>query len=264
MRPSSTRQALAVVPPMSKEITLSLSGKLAEQRGRKAPAGGSGLEQPDRKLARGRRRDETAGRMHQAKRAAKAAADQLALEVLEIAVHQGLHVGVRASRYRARVFAQLRHHIGRKRNEQVREFAFDQCAYGLLVCRIGIGVQEADRDGLDAVIDELAHSRAHFAGIERRDNAPVAVQPFADFEPVAARNERVGKAQEQVVDVVALLGPHFEAVAEALRREQAKFRAAPLDDRVGDERGAVDDFGNVREGDVGLGGEELRDLPVPL
>ena len=71
MRPSSTRQALAVVPPMSKEITLVLAGELAEQRGRKPAAGRAGLEQPDREFARRRGRDEAAGRMHQPQRAAK-------------------------------------------------------------------------------------------------------------------------------------------------------------------------------------------------
>ena len=87
--------------------------------------------------------------------------------------------------------------------------------------------------------------RAHLIGIERRDDAPVAVQALADLQPMAARNQRIGKAQEQIVDVVALLGPHFEHVAKALRGEQAEPRAAPLDDRVGDQRGAVNDLADV-------------------
>ena len=75
------------------------------------------------------------------------------------------------------------------------KFALDQRARRLLVRRIGVGVQEADRDRLDAVIDQLAHRRAHLVGIERRDDAPVAVHPLADLQPVAARHQRVGKAR---------------------------------------------------------------------
>ncbi len=106
-------------------------------------------------------------------------------------------------------------------------------------------MQEADRDRLDAVIDEPAHGGAHLVRVERRDHAPVAVHPLADLQPVAPRHQRIGEAEEQVVDVVALLGAHFEAVAEALRGQQAEPRAAPLDDRVGDQRRAVHDLAHV-------------------
>jgi hypothetical protein len=34
------------------------------------------------------------------------------------------------------------------------------------VRRIGIGMQEADCDGLDAVIDQAAHRCAHFVRVE--------------------------------------------------------------------------------------------------
>ncbi len=56
-----------------------------------------------------------------------------------------------------------------------------------------------------------------------------------------------GKLQEQVVDVVALLGAHLEDVAEAARGDQAETRAAALDQGVGDQRGAVHDVADVGE-----------------
>ncbi len=67
---------------------------------------------------------------------------------------------------------------------------------------------------------------------------------------MAARHERVGELQEQVVDVVALLGAHLEDVAEAARGDQAEARAAALDQGVGDQGGAVHDVADVGEGQV--------------
>ena len=210
MRPSSIRQALAVVPPMSKEITLSWPASLPNSAVASPPPAGpdSSSRIGNLRAAAGATRPPAECISRSAPR--KPRARQLALEVRQIAVHQRLHIGVGAGGDRARIFAQLRDHVGGERDEQVGEFALDQRAHRLLVRRIGIGVQEADRDRLDAVIDEPAHRGAHLVRIERRDHAPVAIDPLADLQPVAPRHQRLGEAQEQVVDVVALLGPHFE------------------------------------------------------
>ena len=252
MRPSSTRQALAVVHPHVERDHAVLAGELAEQRGREPAAGGAGFEQPDREFARCGRRNQSAGRMHQAERTRKTSRGKFAFEVRKVAVHQRLHIGVGAGCHRARVLAQLGDHVGRKRDEQVGKLLADQRAHRLLVRRIGVGMQEADRDRLDSVIHEPAHRRAHRIGIEPCDHAAVAIDALADLQPVPARHERFREAEEKIVDVVTLLGAHFEAVAETLRGQQSEPRAAPLDDRIGDQRGAVHDLADVAERDAGL------------
>ena len=110
---------------------------------------------------------------------------------------------------------------------------------------IAIGVQEADGDRLDAVGDQALRHRAHFGGVERRQHVAVAVHALRHLQPMAARHQRVGEAQEQVVDVVALLGAHLEDVAEAARGDQAEPRAAALDQGVGDQRRAVHHVADV-------------------
>jgi len=94
-----------------------LSGNIAEQRARKPPARRPRLQKPDREFARGRGRDEAACRMHQPQRAAEAARGEFAFEIRQIAIHQWLHVSVRAGRDRARILAQLGDHFAGKRNE---------------------------------------------------------------------------------------------------------------------------------------------------
>ncbi len=86
-----------------------LAGLLAEPRGGKRPAGGAGLQQADRELARLVERDEAASRMHEAHRAAEAARRQLALEPAEVAVHERLDIGVGAGGDEALVFGDFRH-----------------------------------------------------------------------------------------------------------------------------------------------------------
>ena len=255
MRPSSTRQALAVVPPMSNEITLSCPASLPNSAVARPPPAGpdSSSRIGNLRAAAGETRPPAECISRSAP--AKAARGKLALEVRQIAIHQRLHIGIGAGRDRARIFAQLRHDVGGERHEQVGKFALDQRAHRLLVRRVGVGMQEADRDRLDAVIHEPAQRGAHRVEVERRDTRPSRSIALADLQPVAARDQRLGKAEEQVVDVVALLGPHLEHVAEALRREQAEPRAAPLDQRIGDERRAVHDLADIGERDAGLGRE---------
>src|SRR4051812_19364873 len=69
---------------------------------------------------------------------------------------------------------------------------------------------------------------------------------------MAAWNERLGKAQKQIIDVVTLLGAHFEGVAESFRGKEAKPRATALDDGIRDQRRAMHDLRNIRDLEISL------------
>ena len=127
---------------------------------------------------------------------------------------------------------------------------------------IAVGVQEADGDRLDALRAQAQRGGAHFGGIQRGQNVAVAVQPFGHFQAVAAGHQRFGELQEQVVDVVALLGAHLQDVAEAARGDQAEPGAGALDQRVGDQRGAVHRVADVGEGQAGGGQQFGQTLQV--
>ena len=117
--------------------------------------------------------------------------------------------------------------------------------------RVAVGVEEADRERLDSVRDEVAPPRGAPGQVERHDHAPVAVQPLVDLAAEGTRDQRLREAQEQIVDVVALLGAHLEDVPEPARRQEPERAAGPLDDGVGDERGAVDEGAEVGEAEAG-------------
>ena len=149
------------------------------------------------------------------------------------------------------VLPHLRHHLGRERDGEFGKFLADDAADPLFVRRVAVGVEEANRHRLDPFRQQRAQRRADGGFVQSDDDIAVAVHSLGHFQAEVARDQWFGKAEEQVVDVVALLRAHLEHVAEPGGSEQAELGPLALDDRVGDERGAVHDFAYVGERDVG-------------
>jgi len=232
-----------------------LTGHLAKEGCGEAAARRTRFQQADREGACRLRRDEAAGRVHEIERAAEAALPQLALEAAQILLHQRLHESVGASGDEALILPELGNHLARERDRELGIEGADGFCGLALMCAVAIGVQEADGDRLDAVGLELAGGFAHLVEIDRGHNLAVAVHALRDLETVAARHQRVGILQEEIVDVVALLGAHLQDVAEAGSGDQAELGAFPLDQRIGDEGRAMYDLAHLGESDAGIGDE---------
>ena len=159
--------------------------------------------------------------MHEAQLATEAADVQFALQLRDVAAHQRLHVGVGAGGVAALVLPELGHHVGRDGDRDAGKCRADDCRGLLLVCWIAVGVQEADGDCLDPFGHQALRHGAHLVRIERGQHVAVAVDAFRHLQAMAARHQRIGEAEEQVVDVVALLGAHFEDVAKAACGDEA-------------------------------------------
>ena len=87
--------------------------------------------------------------------------------------------------------------------------------------------------------------------VQRLQHRPVAADALAHLSPPVAGHQRLRVRGEEIVDVVELLDADLQHIAEALRGQQRRTRAAPLDQRVGHERGAVDDLGDLTWLDAG-------------
>jgi hypothetical protein len=245
-----------------------------EEGGGEAAARRAGFEQPHRRRPRRGRGHQPAGRVHQPERAPEAPCRKRRLEPRDIAFDHRLHVGVRRHGHRARVLAHLRRNLaGQRQGERGMRLGGDP-GNEPFVHGIGVGMQQADRHRLHSLGHERVEKRAHLRFVKRGHHAPGRIDPFVHLAAQVAGHERLGEPQEQVVDVVALFGPGLEHVAEPAGRDQCGPRPAPLDDRVRDERRAVDDFRNLgqrhacragqgvepvnrRIGRVGIGGERL-------
>ena len=117
--------------------------------------------------------------------------------------------------------------------------------------RIRVGVEEADGEGLDAgSFDEVADRPAYPVEVQRLGHRPVGGHPLADLPPLPPGDERIGPRQPEIEEVVALLEADVEKVAEPRGHQHPRPRSPALDDRVGDEGGAVGDGVDVAHRDA--------------
>ena len=157
----------------------------------------------------------------------------------EVARHKRLHVRVRHRRAETLVLAHLRTRFARHRDRHLRQRGRKDLARPVLVGGIGVAVQEPDPDALHAELRKVSRHRLDRRLVERLQHPAVDVDPLRHHEPALARHERERLLDHDVVLVVAALVADVEHVAEALGGHQRGECALALDDRVGRERGAV-------------------------
>ena len=204
-----------------------------EEGGDQRAAGRPRLEEADREPPRGGGRRHAARGLDQVEAPGEAALGEGGFELGDVPGHEGLHVGVGRGGRAPLVFPELGDDLGGERHGQAGVLAPDHVGHRALVGRVAVGVEEADGEGLDPGLDEVGDLAAGLLLVERHDHAPVAVQTLVDLPAEGPRDERLRKAQEQIVDVVALLGSHLEDVPEPTRRQETERAPVPLDDRVG-------------------------------
>ena len=185
---------------------------------------------------------------------------QTRLETLQIAAGEALHVDVGKRGRGAVVLADLGDDLAGQRAADLGRVRPQQLADRLLVRRIAIAVQQAYRDGLDALGAQSVDQAQHLVRVERRQHAAVGEKPLVQLEAQMARRQRGRPLHEQIVHVVAVLAPDLDGVAKAARGDQRGARALALDQGVGEQRGAVHHVGDRGRGHARL----LENLADPL
>ena len=117
---------------------------------------------------------------------------------------------------------------------------------------VGVGVQKADRHRLDPLGAQHCGGFAQARFIERRQHPPVGGDALAHGQAPRALHQRARLVDQKIILVVAMLVGHLQRIAEARGGDEADLGAAPLDHRVGGERGAVHDHGDLGSRDAGL------------
>jgi hypothetical protein len=115
------------------------------------------------------------------------------------------------------------------------------------------GVEQLDRDGLDARPANGRRGTVIGPGIGPIDHRPVGRRARRDLEDHVTGDERLLLAEREVLGVGEVRAADLQDAAVAGRDDQREGRAATLDDRVYKERGAVDDQLYVRRGTAGRG-----------
>ena len=160
--PPSTSESLAVVPPMSKASTSPPPSRAAEEGGGERAGGRARLEQLHRRALGLRDVGEAAVRQHeqQRRRDARAPATCSRHARRGSCCGQRLDVGVDDRGGGALVLADLGRHLVRGRHRDAG-MAPRRCsrAASPLVARVGVGVQEHDRDRASTPLGEPARPR---------------------------------------------------------------------------------------------------------
>jgi len=108
-----------------------------------------------------------------------------------------------------------------------------------LVRRIGIGVQQADRDRFDALLPQPLGDLARLGFVERLLHLTTRAEPLGEFVAQAPWHQRRRLLVLQVVHHGDAQPPHLEHVAKAFGGDQRRLRALVLEDGVRRDRGGM-------------------------
>ncbi len=160
-------------------------------------------------------------------------------EAVQVACHARAHGSVQHGGGKPLVLAEFRQYLARQADICAGHDLFHDGAGALLVRRIAVGMQEADRHRLQAGGAQGLRGAAHGRFVQWRDHLALRIQPLRHFDAVRAGHQHRRLGHAVVEQVRAGLPADLQDVAEALGGDQAHCRAFALDDEIGGHGGAV-------------------------
>jgi len=168
-------------------------------------------------------------------------------------------VRVQADGREALELAVERQHLVRDRKERLRELLEHDLLDPPFVLGLEVRVEQADGDGLDSRVPQLAHALAHFVLVERDEDVAVRDgHALVDGQPVAALDERPRLPGQLLLErevVRLLVPPDVEDVAEAVRRQHPDLCTRVGEDDVRRHGCPVQEVVHLGERDAGLRAE---------
>ena len=211
-----------------------------------APGGRPRLHEPDGRRPRRLDRPEAALREHEHQRDREPALPEPGREPREVPLDHRLDIGVGGGGGGAMILADLGGDLRRQGDRHPGQ-PVARAARPPRARRRGCESCGAGRRPRPRCRPPGASSRSarRSDGSTGRSRVPSAAVRSASPNAEPPRDERLGPAEEQVVEVVPVLLTDGEAVDEAGRRHQADPGAGPLDQRVGHERRGMDGLSEV-------------------
>ena len=199
-------------------------GQRARRRTRLHEANGHAL----RRLRRGH----ASRRQHDVEAPGYAEVLELALEIVEIAGHEGHDVDIGAGGRRALVLPDLRHHLRRGGHGHPGRELGAHVLQRALVDGVAVRVEETDSYRLYPCLLEPGDGGPCRSRIEGREHAAPRHDALLHLEAQVAGHEGRRLIDEEVVHVVAALAADLHRVAKTRGGEQPCPRALALDERV--------------------------------
>ena len=240
---------------MSNVTTLGRSTSAPSARPDTAPAAG-----PDSRVWLGKTGAELdphqpAVRLHQEElRRLDPGIPQRRAEAQQVGLDPGTDIGVDRGGRQPRIFADRRQDLGGKRDPEPRRLLGDDLGCPALMRGIAEAEQVAHGHRLDPLGRQPPDRLAQAVLIERRQHRAGEVEPLDRLGGARLRHQETGFPVERVEQVVGIgLRPAARLVdrAEALGDQEPRAGAVLLDQRVGRDRGAVDEEADVGGCDAG-------------
>jgi hypothetical protein len=173
------------------------------------------------------------------------------LQPLDVPPDQRREHGVRDRGREALMLEDLRQDVARGGDAHAGELLLEDRAHAALVLGVGIGVDEADGDGLDAA---LAQDRGHAPRpgvVDRLEELAVVADALVDLEAVAPADVRRRDVLVGVPEVLLRTSADLDDVAEARRRDHRGAREGARDQGVRRHRRSVREDCHVAQVDLG-------------
>ena len=132
-----------------------------------------------------------------------------------------------------------------------------QLADALLVDRVQIAVEQADRDRDDVLLGQRPRDLVDPVLFQGLQHLAARIQPLLDLEAEIARHERPRLLEMDIVEARPDLAADLQHVAESFGRDERGARRLALDQGVGGDGGAVDQVGNGVRRDIAIGQDAL-------
>ena len=121
-------------------------------------------------------------------------------------------------------------------------------------------MDQADGDRLDLLIEKLPDRALDIRLVERPLDFALGIDALVDLDAQMALDQGRRLGPRQIVEPRHPQGADFEHIAKAAGRDQPGARALQLENRVGRDRGAVQQFGDATRLGADLG--EQRRQPI--
>ena len=110
------------------------------------------------------------------------------------------------------------------------------------MCIVRIGVQQGHGDRVDAQLFQFTGHALDLFSREGLQRAALRVQPLMHFNTAVGSDQWLRQHDVKVIDVIAPFAADVEHVAHAFGGDQGSACPLPLDQCVGDQGRAMDNF----------------------
>ena len=214
------------------------------------PAARARQQQPHRLRRCRLRTAHPAIRLHQQQPRGDAVVRQPRAQPVEVGPH---HRDQQRVQHRGRgplIFAYFGADLGGDGHRQAGVGRQQVVAQALLVHRIGVRVQQGDRNRLRPERMHRRRSLAHGGIGQFAFHAAIGAHAFGDAQPPLPRDQRRLLARTQAIDVGARVTADLQHVAEPVRGDQHAAGQRALQHRIGRDRRAVQQQGDIGQGEA--------------